>query len=115
MQTRGKAAARGILAALIAFLPLFKLFDWLLIAYWEWQHAGRRMKFTLWADDRAFLLTLFLCAVVFYVTVRYLQCHQPADQQIKRRSLVIAAALGVIVVYLTMVAYLSMVVSRFSS
>jgi hypothetical protein len=30
-----------------------------LIAYWERQHDGRPMKFTLGADERALLLALF--------------------------------------------------------
>lgn len=84
------------------------------IAYWEWQHQGRPMKITLWADDRAFLLTLLVCAIVFYVAVRYLQRRLPVHQQIKRRTLVVGAVVGVVFVYLA-VAYLWMVVSRFSS
>jgi len=63
----------GIVAALVAFVPSFEVFDRALIAYWEWQHEGRKMKITLWADDRALLLSPSLRAVVFYVTVRYLQ------------------------------------------
>ena len=115
MQTQVKAVGLGIVAPSVVFLPAFKLFDWALIAYWERQHQGRRMKITLWADDRAFMLTLFLCAIVFYVTVRYLQRHLPVDQQIKRRWLVIGAAFSMVTVYFAVVAYLWMVVSRFSS
>ena len=115
MQTRVKAVGLGIVAASVAFLPAFKLFDWALIAYWEWQHQGRRMKIALWADDDAFRLALFLSAIVFYFTIRYLQRHQPVDQQIKRRWLVIGALISVVVVYFAVFAYFVMVVSRFSS
>jgi hypothetical protein len=115
MQTRVKRVCAGIVAALVAFVPSFKVFDWALIAYWEWQHEGRKMKLTLWADDRALLLSLFLCAIVFYVTVRYLQRQSPTDQQIRRRWLVIGAVFGVVVVYLSVVAYVLMITRRFSS
>jgi hypothetical protein len=110
-----KAVCAGVVVALVAFVPSFKVFDWVLIAYWEWQHEGRKMKFTLWADDRALLLSLSLCAIVFYLMVRYFQRDLPADQQIKRRSLMIGAVFGVIVVYLSVVAYVWMIVLRFSS
>lgn len=106
MQTRVNAVGPSIVAASVAFLPAFKLFDWALIACWEWQHQGRRMKITLWADDRAFELTLFFCAIVFYVAARYLQRHLPSDQQIRRLPLVIGAALGMFVIYFGVVAYL---------
>ena len=115
MQTRVKAMCAGVLAAFAAFVPSFALFDWALITYWEWQHEGRKMKFTLWADDRAFILTLFLCAIVSYVTVRYSQRHLPIGQQIKRPALVIDATVGMVVVYFAVVAYFWMVVRRFSS
>jgi hypothetical protein len=115
MRTRVKTVCAGIVAALVAFAPSFKVFDWALIAYWEWQHEGRKMKITLWADDRALLLSLSLCAVVFYVTVRYLQRHLPADQQTKQRSLVIGTVFGAVVVFLSIVAYVLMIARRFSS
>jgi hypothetical protein len=50
MQTGVKAVCGGIVAALLAFVPSFMLFDRILIAYWE---------FTLGADERALLLALF--------------------------------------------------------
>ena len=115
MQTRVKALCAGIVAALLAFVPLFALFDWALITYWEWQHEGRRMKFTFWADERALLSVLPFCAIVFYVSVRHLQRHAPLDQQINRRSLVIAGVSGIAVAYLSIVAYLAVIVSRFTS
>ena len=59
MQTRVKAFCGGVVAALVAFVPSFMLFDWILIGYWEWQHEGRPMKFTLWADERALLIAFF--------------------------------------------------------
>jgi hypothetical protein len=111
MQTRVKALCAGIVAALVAFVPLLALFDWALITYWKWQHEGRRMKFTFWADERALLSALSLCALVFCASVRYLQRHAPLDQRIKRRSLVI----GVVVVYLSIAVYVFMVFSRFAS
>jgi hypothetical protein len=40
MRTRVKTVCAGIVAALVAFVPSFKVFDWALIAYWEWQHVG---------------------------------------------------------------------------
>jgi hypothetical protein len=115
MQTRVKAVCGGIVAALLSFVPLFSLFDRAFIAYWEWQHEGRRMKITLWADDRAFLLALCLCAVVFYVTVRYLERRLSVAQKIKRQFLLIGAASGVFLVYVSVLAYVLIIVSRFGS
>ena len=115
MQTRVKALCAGIVAALAAFVPLFALFDWTLIAYWEWQHEGRKMKFTLWADERALLLALSLCAVVFYLSVRHLQRHAPADQQVNRRTLMFAGVSGVAVIYVSVVAYVFIFISRLTS
>ncbi len=115
MRTRVKTVCAGIVAALVAFVPSFKVFDWALIFYWDWQHEGRKMKMTLRADDRALLLSLSLCAVVFYLAVRYLHRHLPADQQIKRRSLVIGTVFGVVVVFLSIVTYVLMIARRFSS
>jgi len=86
MQTPVKAVLAGTVAALVAFVPSFILFDRILITYWEWQHEGRPMKFTFWADERALLISLFLCAIVFYLTVRYSQRRFSKDQQIKHRS-----------------------------
>jgi predicted MFS family arabinose efflux permease len=88
------------------------LFEWAWITYWEWQHEGRKMKFTLWADDRALLSALALCALVFYVSARYVQRHAPVDQRIKARSLVIASVSAAIVVYVSVVTYISTIVSR---
>ena len=96
-------------------MPSFAVLDWVLITYWEWQHEGRKMKFTLWADERALLSALALCALVFYVVVRYVQRHAPVGQRIKPRSLVIASVSAVIVVYLSIVTYVSTVMSRFPS
>jgi hypothetical protein len=115
MQTGVKAVCGGIVAALLAFVPSFMLFDRTLIAYWEWQHDGRPMKFTLWADERALLLALFFCAALFYLTVRYLQRRLSMDQQIKRRSLLIGAASGLVLIYFSVVAYVWIIVSRFLS
>ena len=89
MQTRLRAIWAGILAALLALVPSFKLFDWAFISYWEWQHQGRKMKFTIWADERAFVLALFLSGFVFFVTLRYFQGHIAADHQVIDQSLAI--------------------------
>jgi hypothetical protein len=112
MPTRVRAICAGIIAALVAFVPLFMLFEWAWITYWEWQHEGRKMKFTLWADDRALLSALALCALVFCVSARYVQRHAPVDQRIKARSLVIASVSAAIVVYVSVVTYISTIVSR---
>jgi hypothetical protein len=112
MPTRVRAICTGIVAALVAFVPLFMLFDWALITYWEWQHEGRKMKFTLWAEDRALLWALALCAFVFCVSARYIQRHAPVDRRIEARSLVIASVSAAIIVYLSVVTYVSTVVSR---
>jgi hypothetical protein len=112
MPTRVRAICAGIIAALVAFVPLFMLFDWALITYWEWQHESRKMKFTFWADERALLSALALCAPVFYVSARYIQRHAPVDQRIAARSLAIASISAAIVVYLSVVTYVSTVISR---
>ena len=51
----------------------YKTFLWALIKYWEWQHDGRRMKFSFWADECALPLALLVCAIVFFVTFKYIQ------------------------------------------
>jgi hypothetical protein len=88
------------------------LFDWALITYWEWQHEGRKMKFNFWADERALLSTLALCALIFCVSARYIQRHAPEDQQITTQSLVIASISAAVVVYLSVLTYVSTVISR---
>jgi hypothetical protein len=115
MKTRVKAVCGGVVAGVMAFVPSFMLFDWILVAYWEWQHEGRPMKITLWADERALLMALLLCAAVFYLTARYLQRRLSMDQQIKRRSLLIGAASGVVLIYASVYAYVLVIVSRFSA
>jgi hypothetical protein len=115
MGMRVKTLCAGIVAALVAFVPLFALFDWALIVYWEWQHEGRKMKFTLWADERALLLALSLWAVIFYVSARHFQRHAPADQQFSPRSLVIAGISGVAVIYASVITYLFIFVGRLFS
>ena len=114
MRTRVKTVCAGIVAALVAFAPSFEVLDWVLIRYWEWQHEGRKMKLTLWADDRALLLSFCLCAVVFYITVRYLQRYLPTDRRLGPRWLVIGAGVGVVAVYLSIVAHMLMIARRFS-
>lgn len=115
MHTRVKTIGAGIGAAFVAFVPLFKVFDWALIAYWEWQHQGRRMKLTLWADDCALLSSLCLSALVFILAVRYLQRHMSTGERIKLRSLVIGGILGVAVAYFCIVVLVVVFVRRFSS
>jgi hypothetical protein len=66
-QMRAYAAA-GI-AATSVFVVLYQVFRWLFIRYWEWQHDGRRMKFTFWADERALLLALLVGVLAFYLTL----------------------------------------------
>lgn len=114
MQTRAKTISSSFVAAAISFVASFKLFDWALIVYWEWQHQ-RKMKFTFWADSRALLLAICFCSVVFYTTTRYIQRKMPADQQMRRRSLVLGTVLGAVLVLFSIVAYVLVVTSRFSS
>ena len=57
-------------AALSALAVCHKVFLWAFIKYWEWQHDGRRMKFTFWADERALSLALLICGGVFLFTLR---------------------------------------------
>jgi membrane protein implicated in regulation of membrane protease activity len=109
MQARVKAVCGGIVAALLAFVPSFMLFKRILVACWEWHHGGR-MKITFWADDRAFIIVLVVCAALFYLTARYLQRRLSKDQQIKRRPLLIGAASGVILIYFSVVTYVWIIV-----
>jgi hypothetical protein len=102
-------------AALVAFVPLFALFDWALVAYWEWQREGRKMKFTLWADERALLFALSVCAVIFYISARRFQRHTPADQRFSPLSLVIASTSGVAVIYVSVLTYVSIFIGRLFS
>jgi H+/Cl- antiporter ClcA len=68
-----RAAVVALVAALLALIVSYKTFLWALIKYWEWQHDGRRMKVTFWADERALPLALLVCAIVFFVTFKYIQ------------------------------------------
>jgi hypothetical protein len=115
MQTRVKAVSGAVVAALVTFVPSFMLFDWILVAYWEWQHEGRPMKITLWADEPALLITLLLCAAVFYLAARYLQRRLPMQKQIKGWSLLIGAASSVVLIYFSVYAYVWVIVSRIFS
>jgi hypothetical protein len=63
-------AASGI-AAISALVVAYQAFRWVLIRYWEWQHEGRRMKFTIWAEERALPLAVLAGVFAFYVTLRY--------------------------------------------
>ena len=115
MGMRLKSLCAGIVAAVMAFVPLFVIFDWALVAYWEWQHEGRKMKITLWADERALLLALSLCAVIFFITARRFQRHTPADQWLSPLSLVIAGISGETVIYISVLIHLSIFVGRLFS
>jgi hypothetical protein len=70
---RLRAIVLALLAVLSALVISYKVFLWMFIKYWEWQHEGRRMKFTFWADERALPLALIVCVVVFFLTTRYLR------------------------------------------
>jgi hypothetical protein len=72
MAIKGKALAAGValLAASLTLILSYKILDWFLIRYWEWQHDGRRMAFTLWADFRAIPLAILTSLVVVFLTFR---------------------------------------------
>ena len=61
----GRSFLLASLAALLTYFPLHGAFLRAFIKYWEWQHDGRRMKFTMWADERAMPSVLLVVPVVF--------------------------------------------------
>ncbi len=61
----GRAFLLAAAAALLAYVPLQRTFRKAFIKYWEWQHDGRPMKFTMWAYDRAVPSALLVVPVVF--------------------------------------------------
>ena len=72
MNTKESTQVRAVFvapcAALLAFAVFYNAFIRIFIKYWEWQHDGRPMKFTFWADERALPLSVLAFAVVFFVT-----------------------------------------------
>ena len=73
---RLRAFAIGLVVALSVFVSSHKLFLWAFIKYWEWQHDGRPMKFTFWADERALPWSVLAFAVVFFVTFTHFRCDR---------------------------------------
>jgi hypothetical protein len=71
-----KPAIRASLSALCTLLVSYAAFRWVLMRYWEWQHQGRKMMFTFWADFNAVplaLLTSISAFVVIFVRLRRAQ------------------------------------------
>jgi uncharacterized BrkB/YihY/UPF0761 family membrane protein len=79
MSTKASAQVRAfvvaVFVALLAFAVFYNAFLQAFIQYWEWQHDGRPMKFTFWADERALPVALLACALVFFFTFRHFQPH----------------------------------------
>jgi hypothetical protein len=75
-KSANKAMAITAIATLAGFALSYRLFLWGFIKYWERQHAGQKMKLTVWADQRAFPLALIVCLFVFYFTLKWLQRHK---------------------------------------
>jgi hypothetical protein len=102
---RLQSALVGVAASLALFIPVYKVFLGALIKYWEWQN-GHKMKITLWADERAFPLTLVVCSIVFYVIFSYLQRRVPPDEQIARWKLALWTAAAAITLFVLTIAYI---------
>jgi hypothetical protein len=75
-----QAAGMSLLTSLCALVLSYQLFDWALIRYWEWQHDGRRMKFTFWADERAIPLAVLVCIFVLFLTNRLIRRRLENDR-----------------------------------
>ncbi|MCU1287125.1 MAG: hypothetical protein JWO13_3475 [Acidobacteriales bacterium] len=71
--------AVALLTTFVVFATSYKLLLWDLISYWEWQHDGRRMKFTFWADERALPLALFVSGISLFLTLKYLRKRQASN------------------------------------
>lgn len=69
--TRVRAVVVALFVALLAFALLYNAFLRAFVKYWEWQHHGRPMMFTFWADERALPLSVLACAIVFFFTFRH--------------------------------------------
>jgi hypothetical protein len=69
--TQVRAVVVAVFVALLAFAVFYNVSLRAFIKYWEWQHDGRPMKFTFWADERALPVALLACAIVFFFTFRH--------------------------------------------
>jgi hypothetical protein len=74
------AAGISLLTSLCALVVSYEFFDWVLIRYWEWQHDGRRMKITFWADFRALQLAVLFCIVVLIPANRLIRKRMEKDR-----------------------------------
>lgn len=49
--TQVRVVVVALFVALIAFAVFYNAFLRIFIKYWEWQHDGRSMKFTVWPGN----------------------------------------------------------------
>jgi hypothetical protein len=66
-----RSYAASAIVAISALIVAYQVFLWIFIRYWEWQHEGRRMKFTFWADERALPVAVLVGVLAMYATLRY--------------------------------------------
>jgi hypothetical protein len=110
---RVQRAIGALLAAIVSLVASYTVFRWVFIKYWEWQHDGRPMKFTFWADERALPLAFVVSGVVFYTIFSYFQRRLPANEQLRRSSLVVLTVAAVVLLFLCAVAYVFYIVRQF--
>ena len=76
---RMRAYAASGIVAMSALVVAYQLFRWVFTRYWEWQHEGRRMMFTFWAEERALPLAVLAGVFAFYATLRYYRRRREAS------------------------------------
>ena len=101
---RSKAASGALIAALLAFVPLYKIFSWFFVSYWEWLH-DKAMKFELWAIERAVPSAVFFCGIVFYLVFQYLERCASPNERLPPKTLMLWIGVTVVLVCLCAFAY----------
>ena len=75
IKEKGLAAGVSLVAAALSFILFYTGLDWFLIKLSEWQHEGRRMAYTFWADFRAIPPAIVISLVVLFVGYRLFRCR----------------------------------------
>jgi hypothetical protein len=73
IKAKALAAVASLLAGSLALVLSYEVLDWFLIRYWEWQHDGREMVYTFWADFRTIPFAILVSLVAVFLTYRFIR------------------------------------------